>query len=248
MGDGQDQGNNQAAAPLPTAVVSPEEQLNQAGASANLSNANVDQPLRDDTAAAKDNLPPIPDDATLDSKGIYELAKAHNLPGNSLEEDRALLKKSRDGVQLQSIEHPGAPFPDEDFDPTNPREFDPTVVLLHLERDGVIVEGFINPFTGAGCQDLLVRLQDELVKARAREDGAAPAHVQVGEAPDPNALKRQRATAAGHDIDPETKRCRNCHNAEWWCLEGNPCEPREDAAEPAATEEPVNGEADSENP
>lgn len=135
-----------------------------------------------------------------------------------------------------------------EFDPTNPREFDPTVVLLHLERDGVVVEGFIDPFTGAGCHDLLVKLQDDLVKARSREDGAAPAHVQVGETPDPNALKRQRATSAGHDIDPETKRCRNCHNAEWWCLEGNPCEPREDAAEPAPIEEPANGEADSPSP
>lgn len=120
------------------------------------------------------------------------------------------------------------------FDPTNPREFDPTVVLLHLERDGVVVEGFIDPFTGDGCHELLIRLQDELTKARSREDGAA--HVQVGIQPDPNALRRQRAAASGHDIDPETHRCLKCGCAEWWCLDGNPCEPRSPVVETAPAE------------
>jgi hypothetical protein len=234
MGEGQDQNTGQAAAPLPAAVVPPEEQLAQANKA----------PTEAEMAVTP---PPIPDDATLDSmsdRDLYPLAQAYQLPSESRDQDLTLLKKRRDGVQLQSVEHPNTPVSDEDYDPTNPREFDPTVVLLHLERDGVVVEGFINPFTGAGTRDLLAKLQDELVKARAREDGAAPAHVQVGEAPDPNALKRQRAAAAGHVIDPKTGRCDRCSNAEWWCLDGNPCDPRADTI-PSLAEEMTHGEADS---
>lgn len=142
-----------------------------------------------------------------------------------------------------------APLPESGpYDATNPGEFGPTVVLLHLERDGVVVEGYIDPYTGEGTHNLLIALQNALVKARSKEDGAAPAApgtILVGETPDPNALKRQRAAAAGHDSDPETKHCRICHNAEWWCLDGNPCNPRDDLI-PSLIEEPVHGETEGE--
>lgn len=114
------------------------------------------------------------------------------------------------------------------FDPTNPREFDPTVVLLQLERDGVVVAGYIDPFTGEGTHDLLVKLQDQLVIARSREDGAAPPptpDLRV-EQPDPNALRRQRAAAAGHDLPGDGARCVNCDIAEWAALDGEPCTPK----------------------
>lgn len=237
MGDEQNQNGTQDA-PLPAAVVSPEEQLAMAKGE-NVLNT-----------AANPALPAIPKDAELDAmsdQDLGELAKAYGLPATDRDADIAELKSRRDnGVAL----HTGAmeDYARDEFDPQNPREFDPTVVLLHLERDGVVVEGFIDPFSGAGCRDQLVKLQDELVKARSREDGAAPQHVKttVGEAPDPNALKRQRAAERGHDIDPKTGRCRNCHNAEWWCLDGHPCVPRQDAVieEPTEQEEHDHGEVE----
>jgi hypothetical protein len=227
-----------ALEPLPAAVVPPEEQLKQA----NLSGARPDNPLHDATNAAKDNLPPIPEDSVLEAlpdSDVQDLAHLYGLPCESRADGIAGLKKRRDGVALTSMAHPNDAFTD--FDPTNPREFDPTVVLLHLERDGVVAEGFIDPFTGAGTHDLLVALQDELSKARAKAEATgqpmAPVKVVVGETPDPNALKRQRAAALGHDLDPETGRCRKCRAAEWACLDGAPCEVRTDAASVVAAAE-----------
>lgn len=104
--------------------------------------------------------------------------------------------------------------------PQTPGEFGPTVVLLHLERDGVVVEGPIDPYTGDGAYGLLIHLQDALILARSREDGAAPpAPIVVGEALDPNALKRLRAKARGHELPGNGAHCTNCGAAEWYCLD-----------------------------
>lgn len=129
---------------------------------------------------------------------------------------------------------PAAPL---GYDPQNLREFDPAIVLLHLERDGVIVEGPINPFNGDGTHDLLVELQDNLAKARAGVDHSATpaAEIQsVHAGADPNALKRQRAVENGHRFDPDKpgSRCLNCDAAEWATLDGLPCVPKQ--AEEAA--------------
>lgn len=201
------------AAPLPEAVVPPEEQ--------------VELPPETAPLESPAPLPEIPSDAMLavmDEGDLFHLAKAHGAPGESREADIVFLQRKRDGVETKAVEHPS-----DDWSPSNPGEFGPSVVLLHLERDGVIVEGPINPYTGTGTEDLMIALQDRLAQARAKPEGAAPAAETVAsiDQPDPQALKRQPATAAGHDIDPETKRCHNCHNAEWWCLDGNPCVERQ---------------------
>lgn len=127
-----------------------------------------------------------------------------------------------DTLALKSDMPPSAIVHDESepWGPQNPGEFGPTVVLLHLERDGVVVEGPIDPYTGDGARDLLVKLQDTLVLARSREDGAAPpAPIVVGEALDPNALKRLRAKARGHELPGNGAHCTNCGAAEWYCLD-----------------------------
>lgn len=263
MGDTNDQTAGQTNGALPAAAVP------VTGIEPNLTlNPAIVPPAA--VATAPGPLPIIPEDADLETMPdaqLYALAQAYKLPSDSRADDVAGLKVLRDGppkaADLLSaagddkVADPKVPraglhdIAEGRYDPTNPREFDPTVVLLHLERDGVVVEGFIDPYSGKGCRDLLVKLQDELVKARAKAqaDGQpmAPVKVLVGETPDPNALKRQRAAAAGHDIDPETKRCRNCNNAEWWCLEGNPCEPRADTIA-SLGEEMTHGEADSPSP
>lgn len=195
-------------------------------------------------------LPAIPEDVVLDALGddaLATLARAYGLAVEDRAADIAALKAIRDNAAAEGpIVAVTNPDP-KDWSPSNPGEFGPTVVQCHLERDGVIVQGFINPYSGEGIHDLLVKLQDQLVKARAKEDGAAPAPVVVGDAPDPNGLRRQRAEANGHVLTPGTGHCERCGIAEWAAFDGHPCEPRADQVVEANKVIP-DGETESESP
>lgn len=117
--------------------------------------------------------------------------------------------------------------------------FEPKVAILHLERDGVIVEGPIDPLSGYGVRELLDALKQRLLE----KPGAAAAAA----VPDPNLARRERAKAAGHVLNEDTGHCDKCNAAIWWALDGNPCNPVQKAPAPteAQQEEPADGSQDT---
>lgn len=117
--------------------------------------------------------------------------------------------------------------------------FEPKVAILHLERDGVVVEGPIDPLSGDGVRELLETLRQRLLE----KPGAAAAAA----VPDPNLARRERAKAAGHVLNDETGHCDRCNAAIWWTLDGNPCNPVQKAPAPAEAqqEEPADGSKDA---
>lgn len=127
----------------------------------------------------------------------------------------------------------------EDWSPTTPGEFGPAVSYVHMERDGVVVEGAFNPYTGQGLMELLDKLRDGLFHARA--SGTLPPADLIDKTVPVNALRMERAVAAGHEFDPDVpnSRCLNCSKAQWACLEGEPCEPKTETANGAIVDDPA---------
>lgn len=102
----------------------------------------------------------------------------------------------------------------------------PTVSIVELERDGVVVRRTFDPSNGHGIEDAFHELKEKLDLSRAGQPVPAP---------DPNLAARERAIATGHDLSGGAHACRKCGIAEWAALDGQPCNPREfDGGEPAA--------------
>lgn len=147
---------------------------------------------------------------------------AETIPPCAVQPSEAAKRDPESEAQARFGNDPDAPL----------AEFEPQKCTLTLERDGVVVSGEFNVRTGAGFYDLFDLLEDKLVAARSREDGAAPApeHVDLpdGDAVDPLAAKKAHAANLGHVLTDEATRCARCGQAKWWCLEGNPCIARQE--------------------
>lgn len=186
-------------------------------------------------------MAPDADSATVSAANTVPDGQAGETAGNpNLMPGEVAGETIDDGAALTSAAHPGTsddPDAVSDLDGQEPSDesletaeieveddeygegvYAPSLSIIELEREGIIVRRTIDPRSGEGIEDAFIELKDKLKLKRAGK---------VVPPADPNLAARERAIAAGHDLSGGAHACRKCGFAEWACLEGQPCNPRE---------------------